>query len=76
MSDFQNHVKRAVSMLGSQKKLADAASISQQLISQLCTSATSISAETSVAIERATKGAVSRSDLRPDLWPRDQGAAA
>lgn len=71
MNLFREHVRRAVSIAGSQKKLADAAGLSQQLVSQLCTSSASITAETAVAIERATNGEISRRDLRPDLWPAD-----
>lgn len=33
-----------------------------------------IAAEQVIAIESATEGAVSRHDLRPDLYPRDQVA--
>ena len=33
-----------------------------------------ISAERAIEIERATQGAVTRHDLRPDLYPRDEAA--
>jgi DNA-binding transcriptional regulator YdaS (Cro superfamily) len=35
-----------------------------------------VSAERAIAIEEATAGAISRSDLRPDLWPPNDEAAA
>lgn len=34
-----------------------------------------IAAEKVLAIEAATGGAVTRHDLRPDIYPRDQDAA-
>jgi DNA-binding transcriptional regulator YdaS (Cro superfamily) len=30
--------------------------------------------ERAIEIEKATDGSISRSDLRPDLWPRDAAA--
>lgn len=75
MSDFRSLIERAVSQLGSQEKLAEAAGCSQQHISYLLKDAKGISAETAVGIDRATAGLISKHDLRPDLFPRE-GAAA
>ncbi|MFB0692988.1 transcriptional regulator [Agrobacterium pusense] len=75
MSDFRPHIRRAIEVVGSQEKLAEKAGCSQQQISWLLTRAKKISAEHAVCFEQATDGAVTRSDLRPDLFPM-QGADA
>ena len=46
----------------------------QGLISQWESGDVVIPAERAVEIERATGGEVSRSDLRPDLWPNAEAA--
>jgi len=68
MSGFREHIRRAVGIAGSQQKLAVRAGFSQQHISYLLNSADQISAESAVAIDRATGGQVSRAQLRPDLF--------
>lgn len=69
MLEFRQHIRRAIEIVGSQEKLAEMAGCSQQQISWLLTTAKKVSAEHAVGIERATNGAVVRSDLRPDLFP-------
>lgn len=71
MTSWKDHLRRAVRVLGSQPKLADAmraagAECSQSKISWLLHTARDISAEDALAVHRATCGAVSASDL----WPR------
>lgn len=61
------HLHRAIELCGSQQALAKQIGLSQQGVSYLLKART-VSAETAVAIERATNGAVSRRDLRPDLF--------
>lgn len=68
MNAFRTHVERAVALHGSQAKLAREVGCSQQYISWLLKDADQISAEMSVAFEKATNGDVSRQDLRPDLF--------
>lgn len=68
MPDVQTFIKRAVDRLGSQAKLASAAGCSQQLISQLLNGDVGITAETAIKIDKATGGAVSKRDLRPDIF--------
>lgn len=65
---FHALVNKAVKIVGSQPLLALAIGKSQQHVSLLCTKATFISAEDSLAIHRATGGEVPASSLRPDLW--------
>lgn len=72
VSDWKDHLKRAIRQVGSQPKLAKAMGCSQSKISWLLITADEISAEDSLAIDRATNGDVSASKLRPDLWPTEQ----
>lgn len=68
MNAFRSHIERAVHLHGSQVKLAKEVGCSQQYISWLLKEADQISAEMAVAFERATGSAVSRHDLRPDIF--------
>ena len=52
----------------SQSDLARRLGVTQPLISNWVTGKTRISAERCIEIERATDGAVTRMDLRPDLF--------
>ena len=67
MVEWKSHLKRAVDQLGSQPKLAKAMGCSQSKISWLLTTADEISADDAMAIQRATRGAVTAAELRPDL---------
>jgi DNA-binding transcriptional regulator YdaS (Cro superfamily) len=78
--DHVTALLRAVKAAGTQSKLAakmresGCTTASQQLISYWLTSKTLIGAEWWAAIEFATDGAVTRSDLRPDVFPRNHAA--
>lgn len=75
MSSFRHHIERAIEAHGSQVKLAKAVGCSQQYISWLLSDAKQISVEKAVEFERATGGAVSKHDLRPDFFgPRETAA--
>lgn len=65
------HMARAVAHFGTQHRLASAIKCSQQHISKAMMGDIGIAAEYAIAIEKATDGAVTRSQLRPDLWPED-----
>lgn len=68
-----NHhgVERAIRLFGSQRKLAEAAGCSQNAI---CVALHGRPGPTVARkIEAATNGAVTLSELRPDIWP--EGAA-
>ncbi len=60
-------LRRAVALAGSQSKLSRATGYSQPAINKACRKGR-VSAELAIAIERATRGAVSRAELRPDLF--------
>lgn len=55
---------------GTAAKLASAIGVSPSYLSQMASGASPISPERCVAIERATKGVVTRKDLRPDDWQK------
>lgn len=62
-------IKKAIDVVGTQIGLAKAIGVSQQMISKLLNNPDfPVSSKTAVAIEQATKGKVTRKDLRPDDW--------
>lgn len=64
-------IEQAISILGSQQKLADACGVKQPSIWQ-AKSDGRCSAELAMAIEKATGGQVLARKLRPDLpWPSE-----
>jgi DNA-binding transcriptional regulator YdaS (Cro superfamily) len=76
---WKHHLRRAVGLKGSQNRLAAAMGCSQSKISWLLVARDEIALEDALAIERATGGAVSKHDLRPDVFgarPAGQGRAA
>lgn len=62
-------VARAIEYFGTQQGLADAIGVTRSAVGQTLHGHMQTSYDMAVAIERATDGAVSRSQLRPDLWP-------
>ena len=63
------HIQRAIAAAGSQGKLAKLLGISQQGVSYFL-KADRVTGEMALAIEKATKGMVTREQLRPDLFRR------
>lgn len=61
-------LERAIQAVGSQQALADALGIKSPSIAEWRKRGR-IPAERAVEIERATDGAVTCHELRPDLWP-------
>lgn len=59
---------------GNQSKFAAAIGTSQQLVSYWMSKEKELPAEYVLAAEKAT--GVSRHDLRPDIYPREESAAA
>ncbi|NKI17415.1 helix-turn-helix domain-containing protein [Spongiibacter sp. KMU-166] len=60
---------------GLQSSIAKALNITPVLISQWANGARRVPGERCVAIEEATKGAVTRYDLRPDIFGEPEQAA-
>jgi DNA-binding transcriptional regulator YdaS (Cro superfamily) len=68
MPNVSKLIEKAVTTYGSQAKLAAAAGCSQQLISQLLKGEVGVTAETALKIDAATNGAISKRELRPDIF--------
>lgn len=68
-----NAIKQAIDSVGGITKLAHAIGVGQSAISNMLSRGSSPSPANCLAIERATGGAVTRQDLRPDdywlIWP-------
>jgi DNA-binding transcriptional regulator YdaS (Cro superfamily) len=61
-------IEKAVSRIGGQAALAKAIGVTPAMVYQWLTGRRPVPAERCAAIEAATSGAVTRADLRPDLW--------
>lgn len=61
-------IKRACDVVGGRIALAKLVGVSPSYVSQLIAGARPLPVERCPAIERATSGAVTRRDLRPDDW--------
>lgn len=70
-------IERAIEAKQTQTALADSIGCHQSLISAWVTGRKQVAARWCLPIERATKGVVTRYDLRPDIFgePEDRGAA-
>lgn len=73
MQNIRPHIERAISLKGSQAKLAADMGCSQQQISYLL-KAKSITAEMAKNLDEATDGIVSRHVLRPDIFGHPEQA--
>lgn len=62
----QNPIERAIQVVGSQDKLAEKLNVTKQAVTKW---RRKVPAERVLGIEEATGGAVTRHDLRPDLYP-------
>lgn len=63
-----NALEKAIAHTGGVGKLAAAIGVSQPVVSNWRARGTTPDAALCVAIERATSGAVTRRELRPDDW--------
>ncbi|MGH8158396.1 MAG: transcriptional regulator [Rhodanobacter sp.] len=72
-------IEKAITVAGGQTALARAINVSQGLVWQWCNGRLKVPAERCQGIEQATEGAVTRYDLRPDVFgeaPVKTGEAA
>lgn len=69
----QTAIDRAIQALGSQQALADFFGVSKAAVNKW---RKRVPAERVLGIEQATGGVVTRYQLRPDLYPREQDTAA
>lgn len=67
MPSLKSQIETAIGHYGSQAKLAEAMGCSQQQIAYLL-KASSITAEMALKIDAATSGAVSKHELREDIF--------
>jgi DNA-binding transcriptional regulator YdaS (Cro superfamily) len=72
MDNFQDLIKQAVDIVGSQRELAQKIGKSQQSVSHWINGASKIPAEDATAIEAATHGRITRAQLRPDLFKSEK----
>ncbi|CAN7341867.1 helix-turn-helix domain-containing protein [Acidovorax sp. LjRoot74] len=76
---YQHAIKLACDKVGSQAVLAKAIDVAPAIVHQWRGGLRPVPVQHCLAIERATEGAVTRRDLRPDdwhlIWP-ELGAAA
>ncbi len=63
------HLDRAARLIGSRSALADKIRTPRTTLQSWFTANRAVPAEVCGPIEIATAGQVTRSDLRPDLWP-------
>lgn len=75
MPKLKTLIERAINHHGSQAKLADKMGCSQQQIAYLL-KAKSITAEMAIKVEGATGGAISRHELRPDIFGKAERVAS
>jgi DNA-binding transcriptional regulator YdaS (Cro superfamily) len=62
-------LQKAVEEIGSQALVGEACGVRQSAISECLRNGKRVPAEWCLPIEEASKGKVTRHDLRPDLWP-------
>ena len=64
-----------IERFGSEAKAARAVGVAQPTLNEAKKKG-SVGPRLAMGIDRATGGEISKSDLRPDLWPRVEGDAA
>lgn len=70
----RNHIEAAIRHFGSETKLGEATGYTQHAIWR-AKKRGSVTAEMALKIDQATKGDISASMLRPDLWPSERVAS-
>lgn len=70
-----NAISRAAHIAGGQSALARKLGCTPQAVSKMCASG-KVPAERVIAVEEAVEGQVTRSELRPDIYPLNESAAA
>lgn len=69
LEESRSHLIRAINLLGGQSALARAINSKQQNVWFWVHKSGRVPAEFVLPIERATNGSVTRTQLRPDLYP-------
>ncbi len=68
-------LRRAKVLLGSEAALGAVVGVKQPSVNYILNSGKKVPAEWCLPLETATNGAVTRHELRPDLYPQDSEAA-
>lgn len=76
VDDFETPLEKAIRICGGQSALADKIGKTQQHVSYWRTAKNGVPPEHARAIEIATGGAVTRHDLRPDIFDSAQSEPA
>lgn len=71
----QNAIQKAVAIAGGQSSLARKLNIRPQAVQKWCSSGV-VPANRVIDVEKAVLGAVSRGELRPDLYPSEVACEA
>lgn len=74
MESVKEHIEAAIKRFGSEAKLASAAGVSQPVVNEAKHTG-KVGPRLAMGIDAATEGQISKSDLRPDLWPASESAA-
>jgi DNA-binding transcriptional regulator YdaS (Cro superfamily) len=75
MSPVRELIKAAIAKFGSEAKLADVIGVTQPSINEAKQKGR-VSVLMALRIDQATGGEVSKHDLRPDVFPRDEACAS
>lgn len=67
MNNVKALIASAIKKFGTEAKLAEAAGVSQPVINEAKRTGR-VGPRLAIGLERATRGEIRRSDLRPDLW--------
>ena len=73
MRNIRQLIENAIAEFGTEAKLAKAAGVTQPAINEAKRKGR-IGYRLALGISRATEGRVSKHDLRPDIWPRQDAA--
>lgn len=73
---MNNLIDKAVKICGSQTALANIVGVKQQYVWNWLNKNKSVPAEYVIPIEKATKGEITRHELRPDIYPSEEQKTA
>lgn len=71
MTTVKQIIQSAIDRFGSEAKAAKAAGVSQPVV-HVAKSKGRVGPKLAMGLDRATGGEISKSVLRPDLWPADE----
>ena len=63
------NIEKAILIIGTQKKMGEAIGVSQAAVQKWLHGLNPVSPKFVLPIEKATKGQITRHELRPDIYP-------